>query len=736
MATIFYTSKKYFNRVQTAIKQMVDKTANYIEKKPRKTLGLAILFYILLFSIFSIWKYSNFLYNNIDLAIFNQVFYNSSYGRWFAFSIHPNLYLGDHFTPILIFLIPLYFLFKHPTTLLILQTIILALTAIPIFLIARQAKLSPFLSSLLAIIWLLNPILHNITLFEFHILPIAILTLLLAFYFYKKKRFFIYISCLLISLLVREDVSLVVFMFGFLPLIEKPSLTPSISSANTHHSKKHTAKTVLKSRWILVLAPIALSILYFILAIKISANYAANGKYKFFIYYSWLGQTLQEIIINILSHPLTVFKHFITIGNLEMILGFLMAFTFLPLFRLRYLILLLGPLSQILLGLPGGNSNILNTHYSSLFLPALAISFIYGFKKIYCLLQIQKEKSNFHPKTANPIKKLILSIIQERQLAIFIFFLTIIYSTTTLGPLGYMLYNIIQDPFNIETKVKQKLIKEIPKEGSVAASYEFLPHLSSREKLYSLHYAFLGINQFATSLYTLDPDTEYLLINTDDFITYQLGYSDNTFYSKYYNSGDNRIRQLLKNRNYVVLKIIDSYILFKKNYRSEIELYNTSLGSYKKENKLTTGKVLKKKLNNEIELVGYKKNKHLTASVVNPCFKLSDSCDLIALTIYLKALNRPQHNYYLQIELVNKRGKSIWEKIYPVAYGLYPTSEWKSRETVASHYYLLVPKSSNKKTHLYMSLINIAGEVRFRQDRSSYNKINKREIVGERIEIK
>jgi len=83
-----------------------------------KIVALGIIIYIALFGFLSLWKYFNFHYNALDLAIINQAFYNSTLGNFFASSIHPPTYLGDHFTPILFLLLPFYFLWPRPETLL------------------------------------------------------------------------------------------------------------------------------------------------------------------------------------------------------------------------------------------------------------------------------------------------------------------------------------------------------------------------------------------------------------------------------------------------------------------------------------------------------------------------------------------------------------------------------------------------------------------------------------------
>jgi len=198
----------------------LEKINNFCHKYATTILVVAILFYSSLFFGISAWKYNTFSYNSLDLAIFNQVFYNSSHGRLFQLSIHEPTYLGDHLTPIILILLPFYSIFRSPLTLLLLQTLILALSAWPIYLIANKVLKSRVWSLMMGLVWLFNPLAQNANLFEFHLLPFAVFFLLWAYYFYLKKSWKIFSLFIFLSLLVREDVSLVVFMFGVLIVIQ------------------------------------------------------------------------------------------------------------------------------------------------------------------------------------------------------------------------------------------------------------------------------------------------------------------------------------------------------------------------------------------------------------------------------------------------------------------------------------------------------------------------------------
>ena len=258
------------------------KMANRWRQKPGLVLGWAIAVYTLIFSLIASWKYFNFGYNALDLAIINQVFYNSSLGNFFASSIHPSSYLGDHFTPFLFILLPFYSLAKSPLTLLLGQTVILGLSAWPLYLIARKI-INNHWGLLIASAWLLNPFVQNVNLFEFSFLPFAGFFIFWAVYCYQTGRFWPAVLFTSLALLVREDVALVIFMLGLIILLEREKFGP---------------RTKVWLKWWLTLT--ILSVVYFIAALKFSSNFAVAGQYKFLLYYAWLGNSWTEIIKNII----------------------------------------------------------------------------------------------------------------------------------------------------------------------------------------------------------------------------------------------------------------------------------------------------------------------------------------------------------------------------------------------------------------------------------------------------
>jgi len=486
----------------------------FILKHERKLLLAAILLYIAVFSGICLWKYGIFAYDGLDLAIYNQVFWNTAHGRLFEMSIHPHSYLGDHAELLLLPLSLIYALLPNPRTLLVLQTIALAAAAYPIWLIAKRAtsNLSPkcqtLIPLLMALLWLLNPLVHNINLFEFHLLPFALIPLLFAYLAYedgKKTRF---ILLALLSMLVREDVALVIAGFGILAAFERKS-------------------------WWWRLAPIATGAAWFASAMTLVSHFAPDGAYKFAAYYSWLGATPTEMVANAALHPLSVLTHIVSVGNLEMLIGFGLPLLFLPYLAPRFLVLAAGPLLQILMGAPGGSAVVLETHYSTLFLPALFVAAIAGLDSVHGGRQKAGGRKFLSSRFPLPASR--------AHSTLFLLLMASVYGAFVLGPLPHAAARIVSGEDAVAARTAAEIISEVPPDASVTASYRLLPHLSSRERIYSNHYIFLGVNQFGSAPYRTPDDIEYVAFDAEDLGTYRTQFMATAWAKPHYEGGRARL---------------------------------------------------------------------------------------------------------------------------------------------------------------------------------------------------
>ncbi len=480
---------------------------DWLIRKENKLVWSGIGVFVILITVLTSVKYAYFAYDGLDLAIFNQVFWNTVHGRPFAMSIHPHLSLGDHAELAILPLSLPYALFPDPRALLALQATALAVAAWPLFLIAKlkfekvpgtAARLAPLAA---AFLWLANPLVWNIAFFEFHILPFAVAPLLFAMLAYERGRKTPFVAWTLIALLCREDVALFVALIGVLALFEK------------------------RERWWQV-APVAVAGVWFAFAMRLVGHFAVGGAYKFAAYYSWLGNTPLGIVTGAVLHPLRVLRHVMTMPNAEMLIGFLMALAFVPLLRPRRLLLAAAVFAQIVLGGAGGGELILQTHYASLFLPAIFLAFIEAL-----------------PHAPAALRKLLPL---DRHEAVAGAALTIaigtIFCALTIGPLpSAIALAFVPGEHARYAALAEEAVSAIPEDAPVAASYSLLPRLSSRERLYSLHYVFLGVTQFGAAPYPPPHDLRYALLDLNDLTTYRWTFPTTSWTASQYAGGNARL---------------------------------------------------------------------------------------------------------------------------------------------------------------------------------------------------
>ncbi|MCX6744589.1 MAG: DUF2079 domain-containing protein [Candidatus Parcubacteria bacterium] len=579
-------------------------------KLAKITFGLIFIYIIIIFGI-SLFKYFNYLYNGLDLAIFNQVFYNSSYGRLFEFSIHPTSYLGDHFELIIFFLLPFYTLWRSPLNLLLLQACFLGFTAIPVYLLAKK-HLTPQLGLLVILLYIFNPLTFNIAVYEFHILALAPFFLAWTFYFYDQNKFWPFLAFCALSLLVREDVSFVIILFGLVALLDKKKLP-----------------------WIL--APSFLGSAYFFMILKLAPLVSSMSAYKFLAYYYWLGQSPAEIFINFFTKYQLVIRHVANVQNLELILGFFLVFLFIPIWRPKYLLLCLGNLMQLLLAAFATGATI-KGHYGSIYLIVFTIATIFSLKALQTNSKFQylnREYSGVLPT---------------------IFIGGLIYLLIVLGPLPCLANTLVNFNYK-DTPLKQEFVSQIPENSSVITTYDLITNLSSRKYVYPLNYTVIGRQQFNAGDYLIPDSTQYLLIDFSDYITFHLQFAQK--YPDYYYQIPEKLSNLLKEKNFKLIKITRNLALWQKSDQPDnYQLYST----FTKEELPQISAPQNQNLQDKLEFLGsnLKQNQ---------------------LSLFFKVLAPLEQNYFIKID----------GQIYPLGYGFYPTHNWQVGETVQINFFDLDP---------------------------------------------
>lgn len=233
--------------------------------------------------------------NAWDLGIFDQPLYLLSRGLPPISTIVNVHILGDHAAWIFYPLSLLYRISPSVYWLFAVQAIALSAGAIPTWHLARQAGLKEGLANAIATAYLLYPLVFNLNLFDFHPEVIALPLILTAIWAARAERMGWFALCIWIALGCRDALSLTIAAMGvWLWVFEKRRVCGAIAFLS--------------------------GLLWFIIATRIILPHFQPAGILGLSYYAEFGQSVPEILINLILRPDLVLKRLLTLANLEYLL--------------------------------------------------------------------------------------------------------------------------------------------------------------------------------------------------------------------------------------------------------------------------------------------------------------------------------------------------------------------------------------------------------------------------------
>jgi uncharacterized membrane protein len=186
-------------------------------------LAAATGLYVAAFAWLSIRRYETYNATGLDLAIYTQAIWNTAHGRWFESSVTEANLLGDHADFLLLAYAPLFRLWPDVRSLLLAQTVILALGVIPVTGLALRRLKQPWLAVLLGLLYLLYPSLGFINRYDFHPEVLALPLLLFSLYFIDQERWAPAALMLGLAALSKEYMGVIVAGYGVWILRRAPA---------------------------------------------------------------------------------------------------------------------------------------------------------------------------------------------------------------------------------------------------------------------------------------------------------------------------------------------------------------------------------------------------------------------------------------------------------------------------------------------------------------------------------
>ncbi len=402
-------------------------------------LAVLLTVYVVLFAALSLRKHSNFRTHN-DLAIHAQVVWNTSQGRLFETTLledRPTNYLGHHFSPALLFLAPLYSLWPDARLLLIVQSVALALGAVPIFMLVQRESRSQLLAVSLSLAYLLFPALHYVNLFDFHEVILGVPLLSFASFCLLTRRYRLLFVFLALSLLVKEEMAFIAFAFGLYILI-------------------------VQRRRRLGLLVMLLAVAWGIVTIRIIMPSIAGRAYFPVGRYGYLGSGFGEMAVSVVRNPVLVLQHLLTPAKIEFLLHLLAPLAFLPLLGFETLLLALPTMLYLLLSDYEPQYSI-QYHYTALLIPLLVMSAATGAARL-----VRRRGQSMSVALSSLI--LVTSVTS--------------YLLHSPGPVARHFNEDGEYTLWPDLTSGYEALAAIPPEAPVMTLEEFAPHLASRERIY------------------------------------------------------------------------------------------------------------------------------------------------------------------------------------------------------------------------------------------------------------
>jgi len=317
-------------------------------------LWTAIASYCGIFGTMSVLRYLSFNTAFYDLGIYDHSIWNiAKQGNW-------KYLVWGHFRPIVGVYGLFYKLFPSAITLLLLQTLAIGISAVPLYYIAKGNLRSSYYAFLVVIIYFLySPVEYN-NLFGFHADHLIVLLMFLGFYFLKKNRPIAFLLVSLPGLFLKEPLILSMGGMGLYAIVRY---------------RRYKSGAILS---------VSAAILFYLVMSDVML-YLGRDSYAGIVLlrgsFSYLGNNFFAAAKNLLFHPWIAIREIIDIWKA----GYL-GFLFLPLLFVP----LLSPLS-LLPAIPALAISLLSRlphhywiqhQYTASLIAPLFVALIYGLKRL------------------------------------------------------------------------------------------------------------------------------------------------------------------------------------------------------------------------------------------------------------------------------------------------------------------------------------------------------------------
>lgn len=403
---------------------------------PYIILGMLLVIFTAAYGWLALSRHARFNSTGYDLAIHEQILWNTLHGRFFATSLEVDNSFADHFRPLMLALLPFYALFQSAKTLIVAQVVALAAAAVPLFLLAEAKLKNKWIAVAVAFMYLIYPAVGYVARFDFHMEAITVPLFFMAFYALEKGRWKWATFCLILTLLAKENMGIVVAAFGV-------------------YAGAVRRQWRLGAAWTIMGAGMFVFTSFWLLPTIRGESLDAMSRY------AWMGDDAPEIIAAIFTKPAMIWRQVTETGNLLYLTHLLAPVGFLA---------LLG-LPELLIAFPFLLTNVLAQHfcqptiychYAAPIIPFVFIGLVFGLARLRRWLQDER----------------------AWQLAVSLMLLLAIFNVQIENPFreAPILPSALQTISNAD--VVEQALTAVPDHLSLVTTNDYAPHLAQREELY------------------------------------------------------------------------------------------------------------------------------------------------------------------------------------------------------------------------------------------------------------
>lgn len=478
-------------------------TLHRIDKSNNRWIIILFLTVVsLLYAFMSVHIHNKFMTFGLDLGTFDEAIWKISRFQFPYSSSGCNWLLEDHFQIIFYFLAPLYWIWSDVRIILIAQSIAMVFAGYFIYEVGKKITKSTVFSFGVVFSYLFFIGTQFSILNEVHQITFAPIFLSLLYLSLEQKNWKRVLFCLFFLFIIKEDVALLIGAIGLGMLFKKGYRRAG-----------------------LLVAIFGIGFFFFLVHFFMPFI-SIKGVYDHF-HFGDAGNTPVEIVRHIIQRP-DFFFHSMIYPAVKIRTWFISFFTFgfLPLLSPLYLLipLLEDFTTRFIYAGPQYTMWGLVNHHAATGAILLAVSSIFSISK---LLKRVKEKTKQKILIYTGISLLCVSTISN-----FIFH----------GPINSLLkpqfYH--KDQWMLDN---EKIVQLTPKNASIAAQNNLLPHLTHRESAYRVPY---GLNSEYMVFDLHNGPNKYSPLSYEETLLFVSNLLDSKRYSKIFQIGD----AMLLKRNY------------------------------------------------------------------------------------------------------------------------------------------------------------------------------------------